>query len=463
MPHVVISHAKEDRAATLEIQRLLGAAGLSTWIDVKSARSLQGWRALGDAIRASRILVLCLSTRSVETIGFEESQLFRALYVLEFIQEDDVYVVPVRLDDCQVPRRLSYLHCIDYFEPEGRDALVGALLQVPKAREAGGKLSAEPGPPRDPVDRGAVLEGVARDLAYFLARTVNDSEEAKTLARQAGFPREHLPDFQTASAFWGNVIDQALHGRIELEPLVQAALQQFPHNPGLNDCNERLETLLVTSETESRCLEMASMAASPASFRYPLGTSAPDPLPASSAPQLAFAVIDTAHADVNWKRHTFPQPRLFDRLFGGYPAQYFVARRYGSHADPTFDVTIINQCDQPILIIALGVRVWEIANRPRHLLGIPEALPVFQSDFYTVEIPNVLAPHDIEKDFGPFDVGVTALMRLPDPIYMQPSAPYRYGLLLKGYDGHVPNRCRISLVAVTNVGEAVSPKVEMSS
>lgn len=98
------------------------------------------------------------------------------------------------------------------------------------ARRSSGELESAV----DPLDR------VRRELVDALARAAYDSETAKLVAIRARFPREHLPEFKTASGFWGLVVEEIASGRGRLEVLAGEAVREYPHNQTLRDCHEAL-------------------------------------------------------------------------------------------------------------------------------------------------------------------------------------------------------------------------------
>jgi Effector-associated domain 1 len=72
-------------------------------------------------------------------------------------------------------------------------------------------------------------------LAYLLARAKSDPEGARIMARRAGFPLEHIPQFSTPLEFWSRIVKEAHNGRIELLTLLDEALREFPHSRALRD------------------------------------------------------------------------------------------------------------------------------------------------------------------------------------------------------------------------------------
>lgn len=78
---------------------------------------------------------------------------------------------------------------------------------------------------------GSRPEWPSRELVDMLANVAHDPDTAKGIARRAGFPAKHLPDFKSgALEFWTTVVEQALNGRIAVTALVQEACDQFPFN-----------------------------------------------------------------------------------------------------------------------------------------------------------------------------------------------------------------------------------------
>jgi hypothetical protein len=63
-------------------------------------------------------------------------------------------------------------------------------------------------------------------------------------------------------------------------------------------------------------------------------------------------------------------------------------------------------------------------------------------------------------DYGPQEVREMVIKHVPDPVYLEPNAPYRYGLLLRDYHRHVPNWARIRMWASTDQGECRSAEIE---
>jgi hypothetical protein len=76
-------------------------------------------------------VVICLSKSSLTKTGFVQKEIKIALDALEERPEGQVYVIPVRLEPCDIPDRLREIHYLDLIDNEGyemvRRSLSGAI------------------------------------------------------------------------------------------------------------------------------------------------------------------------------------------------------------------------------------------------------------------------------------------------------------------------------------------------
>ena len=128
MKHIFISYAHEDRSGAFEVCETLEQGGYPVWLDKVNLLPGQDWkREIERAIRESEIFIACLSHNSVNKRGFVQSELKRALEVLDTIPEGDIFIIPVRFDECVVPSELSKLHWLNFFESNAKERLVNAI------------------------------------------------------------------------------------------------------------------------------------------------------------------------------------------------------------------------------------------------------------------------------------------------------------------------------------------------
>lgn len=117
VPRVFIAYVDEDRGAALRLAGDLAAAGVDAWIDQRRLLPGQNWpRAIEEAIERADFFIGCFSTRSVGKRGMFQSEIRYALDCARRLPLDDAFVIPARLDDCAVPKRIAReSHWIDLF------------------------------------------------------------------------------------------------------------------------------------------------------------------------------------------------------------------------------------------------------------------------------------------------------------------------------------------------------------
>jgi hypothetical protein len=107
-PRVFIAYATEDFAAAERLFDLLVARGYAPWLDRRRLLPGQNWpRRIEDAIASADFFIACFSTNSVRKRGGFQAEVRYALDCAKRLPIDDVFLVPVRLDDCRVPVRIQ--------------------------------------------------------------------------------------------------------------------------------------------------------------------------------------------------------------------------------------------------------------------------------------------------------------------------------------------------------------------
>lgn len=127
LPKVFLCYAGSDREQVEGIYERLSKDGFSPWMDKKSLLPGQDWRLeIKRSIEAADFFVACISQHFQDrTYGHKEIKL--ALEVLDMMPEGTIFLIPLRLDDCQVDDRLSSRHWVNLFEQGGYELLVRAL------------------------------------------------------------------------------------------------------------------------------------------------------------------------------------------------------------------------------------------------------------------------------------------------------------------------------------------------
>jgi hypothetical protein len=107
-PRVFIAYVEEDLSFAKKLYRAFETSGFRPWLDKKRLMPGQNWpRAIETAIQTSDFFVACFSRRATSKRGSFHSELRYALFCAAKVPLDEIFLIPLRLDDCLVPRRIS--------------------------------------------------------------------------------------------------------------------------------------------------------------------------------------------------------------------------------------------------------------------------------------------------------------------------------------------------------------------
>ena len=128
---VFLCHASQDKPVVRDLfQRLDSEDWIDPWLDEEKLLPGQDWDLeIEKAVEAADVVIVCLSNQSVSKEGYVQRELKFVLDIALEKPEGTIFVIPLRLDDCPLPRRLRAWHYVDYFPIEGRQRAYQRLLQ----------------------------------------------------------------------------------------------------------------------------------------------------------------------------------------------------------------------------------------------------------------------------------------------------------------------------------------------
>lgn len=207
-----LSYASEDAARVEPFYDAFKVAGLEPWMDRRDIPPGAVWEdALFNAIAHCDQFLFFASRNSASKRGFLQREIKRAALHWEEKLEDDLYVIPVRLEDVELPRSLSRFQRFDSFDDSRIPELVAFLLNkrtpgpAPTSRlrqtldfvmaplktpdqeptsdieAAVPQFSTSDGKPLSKVN--VLLEGIARG---FLTEFLKDARESQAWLREEG-------------------------------------------------------------------------------------------------------------------------------------------------------------------------------------------------------------------------------------------------------------------------------------
>jgi len=128
---VFLCHSHTDRDVVHALYARLKKDGVNAWLDVENLQPGQNWQhEIRKAILKSDMVIICLSRNFNKQQGYRHKELKIALEKAKSILEDTVFVIPVRLEKCDMPESLSHLHRVDLFKTGGYKKLISALSKV---------------------------------------------------------------------------------------------------------------------------------------------------------------------------------------------------------------------------------------------------------------------------------------------------------------------------------------------
>jgi len=80
-------------------------------------------------VRASDVVIVCLSESSITKEGFVQKEIRQGLDVADEKPEGTIFLIPLKLAECEVPERLRCWHFVNLFEQNGYERLRQALQQ----------------------------------------------------------------------------------------------------------------------------------------------------------------------------------------------------------------------------------------------------------------------------------------------------------------------------------------------
>jgi len=125
---VFLCYAVEDRNDVALLYRRLRAEGFAPWMDVEDLLGGQDWkREITTAIETSDAVIVCLSSISIAKKGYFQAEMKHALEVAKTLPSGTIFVVPLKIEGCELPNELSDLHAIDLTNARSHEDLLRAL------------------------------------------------------------------------------------------------------------------------------------------------------------------------------------------------------------------------------------------------------------------------------------------------------------------------------------------------
>jgi hypothetical protein len=125
---IFLSYAREDEERVLEVYSELENRGFRPWMDQKDLKAGEKWElAIDTALRRADFILVFISQAAVKKRGYLRREIRGALDQSHEMLDTDIFLVPVRLDECEIPRELRDFQWVDLFHAESVGPLVDGL------------------------------------------------------------------------------------------------------------------------------------------------------------------------------------------------------------------------------------------------------------------------------------------------------------------------------------------------
>ena len=205
--NVFLCHSSDDKVVVRELHDRLATEGVRPWLDQNELLPGQDWNMeITKAVRKSHVVIVCLSSRSITKAGYVQKEIRQALDVADEQPEGTIFIIPVRLEECEVPERLRRWQWVDYFDSNGYERLVKALRM--RASAIGiGLTGSSTEPPLDepnvqpiaaqpPIVKEPPPQGAAKKQSKAIARAQQDRKAQKSQRKKADTGSQERHPFQ---------------------------------------------------------------------------------------------------------------------------------------------------------------------------------------------------------------------------------------------------------------------------
>lgn len=125
---VFLSYSSMDKPIVQNLVVSLTKLNIDIWFDEQNILPGQDWDfEIKEGVRNSDVVIVCLSQNSIMKAGYIQKEINTALDIADEQPEGSIFIIPLKLEPCKIPRRLGRWQWVNYFEEEGFMKLVLSL------------------------------------------------------------------------------------------------------------------------------------------------------------------------------------------------------------------------------------------------------------------------------------------------------------------------------------------------
>jgi hypothetical protein len=121
---VFLCHSQDDKPAVRDLYCRLRYQGSAPWLDEYELLPGHRWKQeIRKAVRDSDVVIVCLSKASITKRGYVQKEIRLALDAAEELPDGTIFIIPLKLEDCDVPDRLRRYQSVSILESNGYEKL----------------------------------------------------------------------------------------------------------------------------------------------------------------------------------------------------------------------------------------------------------------------------------------------------------------------------------------------------
>lgn len=189
MIKIFLSYAREDKDKVEKIYTKFLQYNFDPWMDIKNILPGENWQnSVENAIKNSDFFILCLSNNSIKR-GMIQKEIQIAFDIWSGMFENDIYFIPIRLEKCKIPEKISKFQYIDLFDisGDGFNKIIETIHEGVKRRNIINASS-----PSEDINQ--MVSKISHEFRTYLALISGEAQWLKYLQENSKITKKEIID-----------------------------------------------------------------------------------------------------------------------------------------------------------------------------------------------------------------------------------------------------------------------------
>jgi hypothetical protein len=126
-----LCHSYHDKSSVRKLYKRFQSDGFDPWLDEEKLLPGQDWQLeISNAVRSSDAVLVFLSQNSMTKSGYVQKEIKIALDLADEQPEGRIFLIPIRLEECATPDRLTQFQWVNLFDDIGYERLLKSLIRL---------------------------------------------------------------------------------------------------------------------------------------------------------------------------------------------------------------------------------------------------------------------------------------------------------------------------------------------